>query len=481
MNVNLNIFDKCKVLVVGDLMLDEYIWGTVDRISPEAPVQVVNVKNETYTLGGAGNVVNNLIALGAKVAAVGLIGSGGELLMDIMKKLSVNTEGIIETQDRPTTRKTRIIAGSQHIVRIDREKKHPVSDEIFQKLVNSVENIIPNVDIVVISDYAKGVISPPLIKKITKLCKKHNKISIADPKGLDFTKYNDVTILTPNKKEAAVATNIEIYDDLSLNEAANKILETTTIDRLIITCGKDGMVLFERNESPVKIKSEARQVFDVSGAGDTVVAVLAVSLGTGSSFEDAATLSNKAAGIVVGKVGTATVSREELEKAINPYSFFNLEKQKNLSELKHISQDLKKKKKTIVLTNGCFDLLHAGHIMLFEASKKLGDILIVAIDDDESIKELKGPGRPLISERDRIKILSAIDSIDHVTIFSSKDLHEIIKTIKPDILAKGNNYKTDTIVGGDLVEKIGGRIVLIPITENISSTQIINNIKQNSI
>lgn len=480
MLIDIEKFDNCRILVVGDLMIDEYLWGQVDRISPEAPVQVVAVKNEDYALGGSGNVVNNLAALGAKVSVAGVIGSGGngQLLLEMFNQIGVDIAGIFKEPDRATTKKTRIIAANQHVLRIDRETRKKISDATLELLTGFIENKIPDVDLILISDYGKGVITNTLLTRLIAAARRHNKMTIADPKGLAFSKYAGVSILTPNQKEASLASGIEISDESSLAEAGNKIIRSTGIDTLLITCGKDGMVLIRPNKTPFKIRAKARQVFDVSGAGDTVLAVLGLAIAAGESVESAMALANTAAGIVVGKVGTATVARQELISALQPSENGTVFKLKRLSELAALRKELKLQNKRIVMTNGCFDLLHSGHIVLFSASKQLGDILIVAIDDDDSVQTLKGPGRPVISVKERVRILSALDSIDYVVVFSSKELESLIEVIRPDVLTKGSNYTTEEVFGRKLVEQLGGRVALIPVTENISSTSIIDNIKK---
>ncbi|MDP2645387.1 MAG: D-glycero-beta-D-manno-heptose-7-phosphate kinase [Desulfobacterales bacterium] len=311
-------FDRCSILVVGDLMIDEYVRGDVERISPEAPVQIVSVIDDYYTLGGAGNVVNNLVALGAKVSVAGVAGKGndGKRLLKLFHQLGVNTDAIIQESGRPTTIKTRIIAANQHVLRIDRETRKEISDRTREMILQFLQVKIPEADVVLISDYGKGLISGILLSKVTQLARASGKITIADPKGLNFSKYTGVTLLTPNKKEAALACGMEIVDELSLNKAGEKILNAVPLNHLLITCGQDGMVYFKKNAKPYKIKAQARQVFDVSGAGDTVLAVLALAVASGASFEAGAELANTAAGIVVGKVGTATVSKDELTCAL---------------------------------------------------------------------------------------------------------------------------------------------------------------------
>lgn len=496
-------FDQARLLVIGDLMLDEYLWGDVDRISPEAPVQVVSVQNEGFALGGAGNVVNNVAALGGKVSLAGVIGTGenGQILLNKFNELNVDTEAIIKEPGRITIRKTRIIAvnhANQQVLRIDREKIQDISTSTLKKMVKIIEDKMPGIDVILISDYGKGLITGTLLSQMIASAKKHKKMIIVDPKGLDFQKYTGVSLLTPNKKEAALASNVEIIDDLSLKKAANKILQSVKLDQLLITCGKDGMVLFEKNKEPYRVKAEARQVFDVSGAGDTVLAVLGLSLASGISIKNSLTIANAAAGMVVGKAGTAAVSKQELasalkivmgkvgtaalseqiiDSALKPDSLGLPDKYKKLSELPALIKDLRKRRKRLVLTNGCFDLLHAGHIMLFSASKQLGDILIVAIDDDASVKTLKGAGRPVINANERVRIIAALDAVDYVVIFSSPELEKLIKIIQPDVLTKGSNYTDKEVFGRELVEKYAGRVALVPVTENISSTRIIDNIK----
>jgi len=481
MEFNIATFDRYRVLVVGDLMMDEYLWGDVDRISPEAPVQVVAVNREEFTLGGSGNVVNNLAALGARVSAVGVIGTGsdGRLLLEQFNALGVNTRGIIQEPNRPTTRKTRIIAAHQHVLRIDRETRKEISGDNFVEMTKAIIDQIPKVDVVLISDYGKGVVTPTLIAKIVETAKKHNRCVIADPKGLDFTKYAGVSLITPNRKEAALAAGVEITDNAGLVRAAEKILSAVNIKSLLITCGSDGMVLFEKNKPPYRIKSKARQVFDVSGAGDTVLSTFGLAVAAGLSFKQSANIANTAAGIVVGKLGTATISQKELTEALSGGSDSEPPKFVPLDKLEPLIAGIREKGQKIVLTNGCFDVLHAGHIKLFSTSRRLGDVLIVAIDDDQSVRTLKGEGRPVIDARQRIQILSALDSIDHVVLFSSDELDRLIELIRPDILTKGSNYASDEVTGHQLVEKLGGRVEMILIDDRISSSRIINTIKKN--
>ncbi|MCF8078071.1 MAG: adenylyltransferase/cytidyltransferase family protein, partial [Desulfobacterales bacterium] len=300
---------------------------------------------------------------------------------------------------------------------------------------------------------------------------------VADPKGVDFSRYAGATVLTPNKKEAGLAAGVRIIDDAAMESAAKRLIEGAAVENLLVTCGKEGMVLFEQGKKPFKIAAEARQVYEVSGAGDTVVAVLALALAAGATLRSASALANTAAGVVVGKIGTATVSRRELTAARDRTVDPTAAKAKSFEELPLLAQELRKKGKRIVLTNGCFDLLHAGHVMLFSASKQLGDVLIVATDDDDSVRSLKGPGRPVIQARERVRILSALDAVDYVVVFDSGRLEELLTVLRPDVLTKGSNYASEDVAGRELVEQFGGRVALIPITEEISATRIIDSIR----
>ncbi len=472
-------FNNCKLLVVGDLMIDEYVWGSVDRISPEAPVQVVSVTREDYTLGGSGNVVNNLVSLNAGVLVAGVTGAdaGGTLMAEKFRSLEVDAGGVIQDPRRPTTRKTRIIAGSQHVLRIDRENRREIAGGTRQAIAAYIGKVIPAVDAVLISDYGKGLLTADLLDTIINQADQNGIPAVVDPKGLNFEKYRGAFLITPNKKEAGLAAGIEIVDEATLRQAAAVIFEKTKARNLLITCGKEGMALFAGPGQPTIIQSKARQVFDVSGAGDTVVAVTGLALAAGNSLPDAATLANVAAGIVVGKIGTATVSLQELTAALQPLEDQLTQKVKSIGEIKELARDLKNSAKKIVLTNGCFDFLHAGHMKLFSASRQLGDVLIVAIDDDASVKKLKGTGRPVISAPERLKTLSALDSIDYVVEFSSDQLIALIEAIRPDVLTKGSNYDTPEVLGGDRVTQLGGRVELIPVSAAPSSSNIIENIR----
>lgn len=316
--IDIDRFQKIQAMVIGDLMIDEYLWGTVDRISPEAPVPVVCVEKESHTLGGAGNVIHNLVAMGAGVIPVGTAGTGraGRMIFEKLETLGIATDAVISEEARPTTRKTRIIASNQQVLRIDKEIKRNINEATLEKLLMLIEKNLDGVDLVILSDYDKGLITRPLVQRVVRLAQQQHILTLADPKSLNFSKYENVSVLTPNKKEASLAANVDIKTDIDLFAAGKKLIEQIHLERLLITCGKDGMVLFESGEKPRFIASKARQVYDVSGAGDTVISLLGLGLAAGGTFHQSARLANAAAGIVVGKLGTATASVEELKKAL---------------------------------------------------------------------------------------------------------------------------------------------------------------------
>ncbi len=480
MNLDVSSFNQTHLLVIGDLMIDEYVWGEVDRISPEAPVQVVAVQSQEYTLGGSGNVINNLITLGARVTVLGVVGkdNDGKLLIDQLNAIGADTVGVIQEKGRYTTKKTRIIAEHQQVLRVDRETRKEISAQTLNRIIKYANKVIPTVDVILVSDYGKGLVNRPMIKSLVQIAKAHSKSLIVDPKGLDFTKYAGVNLLTPNKKEASLASGRVISDTKTLAEVGRHLLDKSGIKKLLITCGKDGMVLFEKDRKPFKIHTRAREVYDVSGAGDTVLAVIGLAVAAGHPFKEAVSLANTAAGIVVGKVGTAAVTQKELLAALELTDSNTNPKHLTLQELSELCRKLQKRGKRIVLTNGCFDLLHVGHIKLFSDSKNLGDVMIVALDDDDSVRRLKGSDRPVIGAAERVRILSALDSVDYVVVFNTSDLDKVVESIRPDILTKGSNYASETVLGREIVEGYGGRVELIPVTAGISSTQIINAIKK---
>jgi D-beta-D-heptose 7-phosphate kinase/D-beta-D-heptose 1-phosphate adenosyltransferase len=479
-HLDLGAFSNLRVLVAGDFMLDEYLWGRVDRINPEAPVPVVEVQRETRTLGGAGNVVNNLAALGARVEVLGLVGEDhpGELLRQELNRLGVPYQGLFPDPKRRTSRKTRVMAGSQQVVRIDRESRSPVSPEAAAAARQYLESRLPSLDALVLSDYGKGALTPSFLQDLIRRARGRGLPVVVDPKGADYARYAGATVITPNRKEAQLAAgrDLETWEDLAA--AGRDLVNRLSLDFLLITLGPDGMALFDPSGPPTRIPARAREVFDVSGAGDTVAAVMALALAAWRDPLLAAALANIAAGVVVGKVGTAPIFREELERELGRPGTRLEEKIVDLTELSLRVSHLQAQGKKVVFTNGCFDLLHGGHIKFLEDSRGLGDALVVAVDTDESVRRLKGPGRPIIGASQRLRILAALEAVDAVILFESEQLPEILTRLKPDILTKGSNYPEAEVAGREIVQAYGGEVRLAPVTEAISVSELINRIRE---
>lgn len=469
---------KMKVLVIGDLMLDEYIWGSVDRISPEAPVQVVEARSENYVPGGAANVANNLVALGHDVYIVGAVGNDhkGNMLTDMLQQEDINCEGIKILKHRPTINKIRVIAHNQQILRIDREVKGALSEKVEQEIIDYIDSIIPAVDGIICSDYLKGLLTNNVLKAIITSSKKHNKLVFVDPKGKDFFKYRGANVLTPNEHEVELASIESGKDNYELTKAAKKIMDMLRLDSLLVTRGKDGMCLFESGKEPIHIPTEAKEVYDVTGAGDTVIATFATAALSGLNFEDAAKIANKAAGIVVGKVGTAVIHKEDIKNILQESVLHSAQNILPLNELKQIVSQAKSYRKSIVFTNGCFDIIHSGHIEFLQKARKLGDLLIVGLNSDSSVRKLKGEGRPIKTEKERASILAALKYVDYITIFTEETPENMIRELRPDIVVKGSDYSIDQVVGRNIIEQYGGRVELVPIVQGFSTSTLVNDI-----
>jgi D-beta-D-heptose 7-phosphate kinase/D-beta-D-heptose 1-phosphate adenosyltransferase len=478
-NLDLEGFSNLKVLVAGDFMLDEYLWGKVERISPEAPVAVVEVERETRTLGGAGNVVNNLVALGAQVEVLGLVGEDnpGQLLKQEMVRLGVPVDGLFPDPGRRTSRKTRVIGAAQQVVRIDRETRTPAPPAFEEAAREFLRQRLPGLHALVLSDYAKGVLTPPVLQELITQGRERGCPVVVDPKGADYSGYAGATVITPNRKEAELAVGYSLAQREDLVRAAAALRERLALKYLLVTLGAEGMLLFAEGRPELALPTRAREVFDVSGAGDTVAAMMALGLAQWDDPVLAATLANVAAGVVVGKVGTAPIFRAELARELGQEGTRLEEKIRTLSELKLLVSQLQAQGKTVVFTNGCFDLLHRGHIKFLEESRRRGDVLVVAVDSDASVRQVKGEGRPVIGERDRLRILAALAAVDYVTLFASDQLPELLAALKPDILTKGSNYPEAQVAGRETVTSYGGRVALVPVTDAVSVSDLINRIR----
>lgn len=479
MSFNLKTLSDNRILVVGDIMLDQYTWGNVTRISPEAPVPVVRVNKKSKVIGGAANVASNLAGLGCRVTLIGLRGDDaqGKDLETICTESGIEAS-IITDPNRPTTTKTRIMASKQQLFRLDEEEILLMSEEITDKFINAFEAKLDDAKVVILSDYGKGTLQTPgVCQKLINLCKKKNIPSLIDPKGKNWDRYTGATCITPNSAEfEAVTNNLLDTNEETLVSAVTKIKETLNVDCLLLTRGAKGMCIVDKEPGSLLIPTKAREVYDVSGAGDTVIATFAAGISAGLPFRKAAELANTAAGVVVGKVGTQPITITELDLALkasqdtnNITGYF---KHNSIENAKNQINAWKSAGDTVVFTNGCFDLLHPGHIDLLHKSRALGNRLIIGLNSDSSVKRLKGETRPILSEHDRASILSALGCVDLVVLFEEDTPLDLLHILRPDILVKGADYKIEDVVGRELVESYGGKVSLVDLVEGHSTTRI---------
>jgi len=469
---------KPNILVIGDLMIDHYLWGDTNRISPEAPVQVIDVEKETITLGGAGNVISNLKALNCEVTVISVIGDdkNAQELISMLIGLDVK-RFLIHDETRKTTKKSRIIASAQQIVRYDHETKDDISPQIEAFISTKILEIVDQFDVIVVSDYGKGVITDSLMSKIIFSALGHNIKVLVDPKGNDYSKYIGSYLLTPNKKEASVATNMSIDND-NLKDVLKKLKNITAVEIPMITLSEDGIAILDQNDNLIIKPTVAREVFDVTGAGDTVIASLAYSLSKGYNIEYSLEFANLAAGVVVGKLGSATATLQEIDEYKSSLHKSSIESHiKTFQEIKSIADTLREKNKKIVFTNGCFDILHKGHVQYLDIAKSFGDILILGLNSNDSVKQLKGEDRPINDQDDRAYILGALESVDYVVIFDQETPIDLIKLVQPDILVKGGDYKDKEVVGSDIAKEVK----LVQFVDGKSTTKTIEKIKQSNI
>ncbi len=464
-----------RILVVGDLMIDHYLWGGCERISPEAPVQVVDIARETTVLGGAGNVINNLVTLGSQVRVAGVIGDdeNGHELRTLLSSIGVGDDGLMVQPHRKTSKKSRIIASNQQILRYDKESKDAISEQSETALLEYVNALIETSDIVILSDYGKGVITQRVAQGVITAAKRSGKKVLVDPKGKDYSKYRGAYLLTPNKKEASEATGIVIKDDASLTQALVHLKKTCDLECSMITLSEDGIAIYD--ESMRRFPTVAKEVYDVTGAGDTVIASLSYALSCGLSIDEAAPFANHAAAVVVGKIGSATVSLDEIESYESSLHQSTSEMHiKTRDEIYALVGRLKQEGKKIVFTNGCFDILHVGHVKYLQEAKSYGDVLIVGLNSDSSVRKLKGPSRPVNTEADRAYILAALESVDVVVIFSEETPHDLIQNIAPDTLVKGGDYEGKQVVGAEFAKELK----LVRFVDGKSTTETIKRINE---
>ena len=465
-----------KILVIGDLMIDHYLWGKCERISPEAPVQIVNIDKENSVLGGAGNVINNLRALESNVDVLSVIGNDttAKELEALLESIEVKSDMLIIEQNRKTSKKSRLIASQQQVLRYDNESIEDISSSSETQIINKLSAIILNYDVVILSDYGKGVLTTKLTQEIISISNKNNVKVFVDPKGKDYSKYKGAYTLTPNKKEAIEATNILINDNESLEKAIKKLKEECELEVSLITLSESGIAIFDDN---LRIKpTVAREVYDVTGAGDTVIASIAFAIANHMKIDDAIQFANLAAGVVVGKIGSATASLDEIYEYESSLNKSNSSSHiKSFEEIEILAKKLHDKGKKIIFTNGCFDILHAGHVKYLEEAKSYGDILILGLNADSSVRKLKGPTRPINNLDDRAYILASLESVDYVVIFEEETPYELIKLIQPHVLVKGGDYEGKEIVGQDIAQELR----LVQFVDGKSTSKIIQRIQNN--
>lgn len=473
MTVSLPSFSKAHLLVIGDIMLDRYWSGPTSRISPEAPVPVVKIGDIDDRLGGAANVALNISTLGCKTTICGVIGNDepGQRIKNLLIKSAISDE-TVTSDTTPTITKLRVMSRHQQLLRMDFEESLKGANE--QELLTSIKSIISNVDAVIISDYAKGTVSNP--GAIIELCNKHNTPIFVDPKGTDFLQYKNASFITPNlsELEGAVGSSDTIEKVFDKAEALRSSLH---LDGLLVTLSEKGMALISEQAAPYHMPTSAKEVFDVTGAGDTVIATLAAAYASGADIQTAMRLANLAAGVVVGKLGTSTVSASELLNAIELDDKDLTRGQVTLKELTLQTRLCRQKGEKIVFTNGCFDILHAGHVRYLKEAAKLGDRLIVGMNSDTSIARLKGNSRPIVTLKERMEVISSLSCVDWVIPFEDDTPIELISTILPDTLAKGGDYIVENIIGYDCVKNNGGETKVLRFVDGCSTTSIIEKIK----
>ncbi|GMR00875.1 MAG: bifunctional D-glycero-beta-D-manno-heptose-7-phosphate kinase/D-glycero-beta-D-manno-heptose 1-phosphate adenylyltransferase HldE [Gammaproteobacteria bacterium] len=472
--MHLPSFESAKVLVVGDLMLDRYWHGGTSRISPEAPVPVVHVNENEERAGGACNVALNIATLGAQCTVMGLCGDdeAAATLEILLEKAGVNPK-FVRMPENATVTKLRVMSRSQQLMRLDFEDGFIGQD--LSRLEKDFESQLKDHNIVVCSDYGKGSLRQ--VKRLIEMCNEKNIPVLVDPKGSDFEKYTGASLITPNLSEfETVVGSCETEDDLVAK--ADRLSKQFNIEALLVTRSEHGMSLMQQGYDPVHIPTQAREVFDVTGAGDTVISTLAASLGAGVSLERAMVLSNLAAGVVVAKSGTASVSLSELENAIEQNSSNTEHGILEEAELYPLLDRCRARGETIIMTNGCFDILHAGHVTYLEQASALGDRLLVAVNIDETVRRLKGEDRPVNKVENRMRMLAALRCVDWVIAFVEDEPTRLICDVSPDILVKGGDNEADKIPGGDCVREAGGQVMVLTYVDGISTTKIIESIKE---
>ncbi len=476
-------------IVVGDLMLDQLVYGDAERMTADAPVPVLTVNRTEQMPGGAANVCLNLVAMHASVSVVGVVGGDGhgQTLIAALAQAGVNISGVVADPSRPTTVKQNLIGLAQHrhpqkMFRLDHESTAPLSQGVNDQLLAHVRALLPTADVLAIEDYNKGVCSTKICRAIIEMAREAGVAVVVDPASIDdYSRYARADVITPNRSEAERATGMRLAhsQDMARNSAlAKQLQDTCEIGAVVLTLDREGALLLEAGKNPVHLPTRARHVYDVTGAGDMVLAALLGARANGCGWPDAVRLANTAAGLEVEVFGVRPIPIERIHQAALVEDRALGGKGRTLSECLVEVQASRREGKKIVFTNGCFDILHAGHIKLLREAARLGDVLIVAINADDSIRRLKGEDRPVHGESDRVEVLSELESVDLVVVFEEDTPERLLESIKPDILAKGGDYEKSEVIGGAFVESYGGRVELIPVLEGRSTTGSIQRIRQ---
>ena len=473
-----------KIMIVGDHMLDVYIYGDALRISPEAPVPILKMTNTTQCCGGASSVVADIAALKAQPICLGLVGNdaNGQTLIGLLNAIGADTSGILKSADRPTITKTRFIGLAQHrhqqqLFRMDEESTHTLSSDLTNKVQDLFEEKLNTVDVVCLQDYDKGFLNPALCQAMIHLAQQAGKSILVDPAYItDYSKYRGATLITPNRQEASKVVGFDLIEPADFRRAAEQLTSQFDLDACIITLDKEGAYLKTPNKSQL-IPTRPRRVYDVTGAGDMVLAMLATSIASGHNYATAARLSNIAGGIEVEKYGVATVTREEIIQDILTQRRGTTGKVCDLTSLLAQLKWYRSQQKKIVFTNGCFDILHRGHVEYLQFCKAQGDVVVVGLNSDASVRTIKGPTRPINNQKDRAAVIVALESVGFVTVFDEADPMNLIRAIRPDVLVKGQDWQDKGVVGADFVKAQGGKVALAPLVKGKSSTAVIEKLK----
>jgi D-beta-D-heptose 7-phosphate kinase / D-beta-D-heptose 1-phosphate adenosyltransferase len=473
-----------KIVLIGDLMLDRYIYGNAERLSNDAPVPVLHFQKEESRLGGAGRVAADLATLGAKVHMVSICGSDqtGQQICSMLKEYAVNTDGVISTPDRPGIAKVRMVGLAQHrhpqhLIRLDYEDPAPIDAALAERVLATLDAALDGAAALCIEDYNKGLLSPEVCKQVIALARKRNVLVLVDPYELtDYSKYTGATAITPNRREASAATRLPCGDEPTFAPLAEKLLNGLDLEAVVLTLDKDGAFLATRDGERRWLKTKERKVYDVAGAGDMLLSMLTMARCAGGSWVESVALANVASGLEVEKYGSVPVTAAEIKLELLTEQHEHLGKQRTVDQLLPELQRHRAAGRRIVFTNGCFDLIHLGHVKYFQFARAQGDLLVVGVNTDHSINRLKGPKRPIVNQHDRLEVLEELESIDYLVLFDEQTPINLIEAIKPDVLVKGADYKKEQVVGWDVVEAAGGRVALAPLIDGRSTTALIDKI-----